>query len=53
MLQMPPRPVLSLSDVVKTFPGVVALGGVSLKSSRAKCTRWSARMVPESRHSWR
>src|ERR1700753_3924645 len=30
MLQMPNRPVLSLTDVVKTFPGVVALGGVSL-----------------------
>ena len=30
MLQMPSRSVLSLSDVVKTFPGVVALGGVSL-----------------------
>jgi ribose transport system ATP-binding protein len=30
MLQMPSRTVLSLSDVVKTFPGVVALGGVSL-----------------------
>jgi ribose transport system permease protein/ribose transport system ATP-binding protein len=30
MLQMPSRPVLSLSEVVKTFPGVVALGGVSL-----------------------
>ena len=30
MLKMPRRPVLSLSDVVKTFPGVVALGGVSL-----------------------
>src|ERR1700691_2731098 len=30
MLQMPRHPVLSLTDVVKTFPGVVALGGVSL-----------------------
>jgi ribose transport system ATP-binding protein len=30
MLQMPSRAVLNLSDVVKTFPGVVALGGVSL-----------------------
>ncbi len=30
MLQMPTPLVLSLSDVVKTFPGVVALGGVSL-----------------------
>jgi ribose transport system ATP-binding protein len=30
MLQMPGRSVLSLSDVVKTFPGVVALDGVSL-----------------------
>ena len=30
MLQMPRRSVLSLSDVVKTFPGVVALDGVSL-----------------------
>src|SRR6202034_1379930 len=30
MLQMPSHPVLSLTDVVKTFPGVVALGGVSL-----------------------
>jgi ribose transport system ATP-binding protein len=30
MLQMPARSVLSLSDVVKTFPGVVALDGVSL-----------------------
>src|ERR1700741_3208922 len=30
MLQMPSRPVLSLSEVVKTFPGVVALGRVSL-----------------------
>ena len=27
---MPRRSVLSLSDVVKTFPGVVALDGVSL-----------------------
>ena len=30
MLQMPSRPVLSLSDVVKTFPGVVALGGLGV-----------------------
>ena len=30
MLKMPRRSVLSLSDVVKTFPGVVALDGVSL-----------------------
>src|SRR3984885_1482158 len=30
MLQMPRRSVLRLSDVVKTFPGVVALDGVSL-----------------------
>jgi ribose transport system ATP-binding protein len=30
MLQTPSLPVLRLSDVVKTFPGVVALGGVSL-----------------------
>src|ERR1700729_217753 len=31
MLQMPSRTVLRLSDVVKTFPGVVALKGVSLE----------------------
>jgi ribose transport system ATP-binding protein len=31
MLKMPPRSVLSLADVVKTFPGVVALDGVSLE----------------------
>jgi ribose transport system ATP-binding protein len=31
MLKTPPRPVLRLSDVVKTFPGVAALDGVSLE----------------------
>ena len=30
-MSTPPRPVLRLTDVVKTFPGVVALGGVSLE----------------------
>ena len=33
---MPGRPVLRLTDVVKTYPGVIALGGVSLEVVEAE-----------------
>ena len=33
------RAVLRLTDVVKTYPGVVALKGVTSRSSPARCTR--------------
>ena len=44
-----PRVVLRLTDVVKTFPGVVALKGVASRSSKVRCMRSSARTARASR----
>ena len=40
--------LLEMNGISKSFPGVKALDGVSLKVSRGPCTRSWARMAPAS-----
>ena len=45
----PSVPALSLKDIVKSFPGVRALRGVSLEVFQGEVMRFSERMGPASR----